>query len=144
MNFFKSINMNSGQAIYNFAWAISAHTALPLGRIFIARPSFLFLGLSRWWRGCGLSPARHAKACGPRKSKFWKMKKTPEDIIILQMCTINDSHMIHGFWDMECSRKILSFSIVFRPFTPPNNPKNQNFEKMKNHLKIFSFHTGVT
>ena len=28
---------------------------------------------------------------------FEKMKKVPEDIIILQMCTINDSHMMYGF-----------------------------------------------
>ena len=27
---------------------------------------------------------------------FEKMKKTHEDIIILQMCTINDSHMMYG------------------------------------------------
>ena len=27
---------------------------------------------------------------------FEKLKKTPDDIIILQMCTINDSHMMYG------------------------------------------------
>ena len=27
---------------------------------------------------------------------FEKMKKIPEDIIILHMCTINDSHMMNG------------------------------------------------
>ena len=32
---------------------------------------------------------------------FEKMKKIPEDIITLQMCTINDSHMMHGSRDME-------------------------------------------
>ena len=42
MDFFKSINMNSGRAIYNFAQAISANTALPLGRLFITRPSLFF------------------------------------------------------------------------------------------------------
>ena len=62
MNFFKSINMNSGQAIYKFARAISTHAALPLGGLFIARPSFLFLDLHGWERGRGLSPAPHAKA----------------------------------------------------------------------------------
>ena len=31
---------------------------------------------------------------GPRKLKFEKMKKTPKDIIILQMCNINGSHMM--------------------------------------------------
>ena len=29
----------------------------------------------------------------PRKSKFWKNEKNPEDIVILQMCTINGNHM---------------------------------------------------
>ena len=32
----------------------------------------------------------------PENQNFKKMKKTPEDIIILQMCTINDSHMMYG------------------------------------------------
>ena len=33
---------------------------------------------------------------GPRKSDFGKMKKTPDNNIILQMCTIKDSHMMYG------------------------------------------------
>ena len=45
--------------------------------------------------------------------------------IILQMCTINDSHMMHGSWDMECNRQ--DFFCHFEP----KIPKNQNFEKMK-------------
>ena len=32
---------------------------------------------------------------GPRKSKFGKMKKTPEDII-LQMYAINGCHIMYG------------------------------------------------
>ena len=32
----------------------------------------------------------------PENQNFEKMKKTLEDIIILQMCTINDSHMMYG------------------------------------------------
>ena len=32
----------------------------------------------------------------PENQNFEKMKKTPEDIIILDMCTINDSHMMYG------------------------------------------------
>ena len=38
------------------------------------------------------------------------------------MCTINDNHMMYGFWD------ILDH---FLPFYPPNYLKNQNFGKMK-------------
>ena len=43
----------------------------------------------------------------PEKQNFEKLKKTLEDIIILQMFTINDSHshMIYGFSDMECNRQ---------------------------------------
>ena len=35
----------------------------------------------------------------------------------------------------------------FGPFfalLPPNNPKTQNFEKMKNRLEVLSFYTCVT
>ena len=50
---------------------------------------------------------------------FGKMKKTLEDIIILQMFTTNDSHIIYGFLDMECNRQnFLSFWTVFYPFAP--------------------------
>ena len=31
-----------------------------------------------------------------KNQNFEKMKKTPRDIIILHMCTINDNHMIYG------------------------------------------------
>ena len=69
---------------------------------------------------------------GPRKSNFQKMEKTPEDIIFLQMCTINNSHIIYGSWDMKCNRQnFLSFWTAFCPLLPPNNLKNQNFGKMK-------------
>ena len=51
---------------------------------------------------------------------------------ILQMCTINDNHMVYGSWEMGCNRQnFFSFWTAFCPFTPPNNLKNQNFEKMK-------------
>ena len=33
-----------------------------------------------------------------------KWKKISEDIIILHMCTINDSHMRYDSWDMKCDR----------------------------------------
>ena len=55
----------------------------------------------------------------PENQNFEKMKKTLEDIIILQMFTINDNHMIYDFSDMECNRQnLLSFWTVFCPFTP--------------------------
>ena len=45
MNSVKSIKINSGHAIYNFAWAISAHTAL-VGLLSSAQAFFFDMG--RW------------------------------------------------------------------------------------------------
>ena len=65
------------------------------------------------------------------KIKILKLKKTPQDIIILHICTINDNHMIYGSSGIERNRhNFLSFWTVFCPFTPPMDPENQNFEKM--------------
>ena len=71
----------------------------------------------------------------PENQKFGKMNNTPKDIIILLMCTINHSNMMYGSWDMKCNRhNFLSFWTIFCPFTippsPPNNLKNQHFQKM--------------
>ena len=60
----------------------------------------------------------------PENQNFEKMKKTPGEFIILQMCTINGNHMMYGLWEMECNRK--NFFCHF---------ENQNFEKLKK--KIF-------
>ena len=61
-----------------------------------------------------------------------KMIKLPGDMIIFHMCTINDIHMMYGFWDMKCDEQnFLSFWTIFFPFYPPNNPKNPNFEELK-------------
>ena len=79
-------------------------------------------------------------------------KKTLEDIIILQMFTINDSHMIYGFSDMECNRQnVLSFWTVFCPFAPPSpplplTPTSQKIKILKNwkkHLEQSSFYTSA-
>ena len=43
---------------------------------------------------------------GPRENQnFEKMKRTPQDIIILHTCTINDNHMMYGSRDKEHNRK---------------------------------------
>ena len=48
------------------------------------------------------------------------------------MFTINDSHMICGFSDIERNRQNVFIILdCFLPFYPPNNPKNQNFQKLK-------------
>ena len=60
----------------------------------------------------------------PENQNLKKMKKTPKDIILLQMCTINDSQMMYGSWDIECNRyNFCHFGPIFA-LLPPNNPKN--------------------
>ena len=54
----------------------------------------------------------------PKNKNFEKIKKISEDIIILQLCTTNDIHMMNGFWNIEKTDKILSFWTIFCPFTP--------------------------
>ena len=74
---------------------------------------------------------------GPENQNFEKMKKRPEDIIILQMCTINDSHMMYGSWDKECNRQnILSFRTVFCQLSPLRTQKIKILKKWKKDLKI--------
>ena len=74
---------------------------------------------------------------------FEKMKKTPGDIIILHKHTINYNHDVwfprYEAWPTEL------FAVLghFSPFYPTNNPKNQNFEKMKKSLAISTFYTCV-
>ena len=68
----------------------------------------------------------------PNNPKNQTFEKTTDDIIILNMCTINDNYMIYGSWDMK--RDGQNFFVIldhFLPFYPPNNLKNQNFEKVK-------------
>ena len=36
----------------------------------------------------------------PKNQNFWKMKKTPEDIIILHMSSKNYDQMMNSSWDM--------------------------------------------
>ena len=68
----------------------------------------------------------------PENENFEKMKKTSGDNIILHKSTINDNHMIYGSWDMKPDRQNVFVILAhFLPFYPPNNPKNQNFKKLK-------------
>ena len=54
----------------------------------------------------------------PENQDFKKIEKTPGDIIILQMCTINDNHMMYGSCEMEFHKQsFLSFRTIFCPFT---------------------------
>ena len=59
---------------------------------------------------------------------FWYFL-IPEDIIILHMPTIIGS----------TTDRILVNLFRFLPLYPPNNPKNQNFEKIKNIWRYYYF-----
>ena len=82
--------------------------------------------LSLWTVFCPFTPHMD-----PENQNFEKMKKTLEDIIILQMFTINDSRMIYGFSDRVHQTKFFVILEHFVLFYLPNNLKNQNFEKLK-------------
>ena len=78
-----------------------------------------------------------------------KWKKTSADIITLNMCTTNDNHMIYGSSDLQRDGPNVYFGpffVLLPPSPSPslhNNPKNQNFQKMKKHLEKLSFYKSV-
>ena len=64
------------------------------------------------------------------KIKIWKKCKKHLETL---SCTINQDHDV---WFLRYKAKFFVI-LPFLPFDPPNNPKNQNFEKMKkNPLEI--------
>ena len=66
----------------------------------------------------------------PENQIFEKMKKIPGDIIVLQMCIINENHMMYGSWDMEQDKQIFfHFVFHFFPFTPLTIHKIKIFKK---------------
>ena len=69
-----------------------------------------------------------------------KCKKSPGDIILLHMCTINQDHMMYGSWDMKFNRQ--NFFVIlgnFLSFYPPNTLKNENIKNVKNHWRYHHF-----
>ena len=76
-----------------------------------------------------LSPPNNLK-----NQNFEKMKQIPADIIILHMCTKCMVVWMYGWMVHEISHTMDRIFVIldhFLPFYPPNNLKNQNFEKMK-------------
>ena len=49
--------------------------------------------------------------------------------------------MMYGFWDIKCKGQFFCHFGPFLPFDTPNNPKNQNFEKIEKHLEVLSLST---
>ena len=80
------------------------------------------------------------------KIKIWKKcKKTPGDIILLHMCSINQDHMhpwymMYGSWDMKFN--IQNYFVIlgiFLSFYPLNSPKNKNIKNEKNPSRYHYF-----
>ena len=54
----------------------------------------------------------------PENQNFEKLKKAPEDVTILHLCTKNYDHMMYASWDKECERhNLLSFWAIFCSYT---------------------------
>ena len=69
-----------------------------------------------------------------------KMKKTSEDIIILQICTINDSHMMYGSWGTECNRQNVWPFWTFSALLPPwQSQKSKFWKNEKTALRSYYF-----
>ena len=65
------------------------------------------------------------------KNQNFQGKKIAGDIVITHMCTKSHNHMMYGSWVMEWDRQFFVILNGLFSFYPPNNPKNQNFEKIK-------------
>ena len=78
--------------------------------------------MSFWTIFCPLSPLTTWKI------QILKLKKTPGDVI-LRICTISDSHIMYGSWDMECNRQNFCHSGPFFVLLPPNGPRKSKFWK---------------
>ena len=59
----------------------------------------------------------------PGKSKFLKNEKASGDVIILQMCTKNQNHMVFASCNMEYNRQFFVISGHFLCFYPTIDPK---------------------
>ena len=81
----------------------------------------------------------------PKSQNFEKIiKKKHGDIIILHKWTINDNHKMYGSLRFK-ARQTEFFVILghFLPFNLTNNPKKQNFQKMKKNIWRYLHFTRV-
>ena len=70
-----------------------------------------------------------------------KLKKTPEDIIILHQCTKIHDHSLYCSWDIVCAgcNCYFWFWTIFYPFIPLTAPKNKISKKGKNIWRYHHF-----
>ena len=86
--------------------------------------------LSFWTIFCPFTPPPY----GPRKSKFWKNWKKYLKISLYHVTNVYHKWQSYDVWFMRHGVQQTYFFVIldcFLPFYPPNNPKSQNFEKMK-------------
>ena len=71
----------------------------------------------------------------PKNQKFGKMRKPSRDIITLNVCTINNNHIMYGSWDMDpvMGRFFCHFGLFFALLSPPypHNPTKKELWKNK-------------
>ena len=82
----------------------------------------------------------------PENQNFEIIKKTPVDIIISYMCTINENHDVWFLrYEVQQTELFVILGHFLAPFYPTNNLKNQTFEENKQRKlrEIVSFYTCV-
>ena len=74
-----------------------------------------------------------------------KMYKKPADIILLHMCTINEDHMMSGFWNIRHDRQsFLSFWAIFCPLTLLTTWKIKILKNLKKGTQDIILHLCTT
>ena len=79
----------------------------------------------------------------------WKikiLKKWKKHLEIYHFTHVYHKWQSHDLWLLRYGAWQTEFFVILAHclhFYPPNNPKNQNFEKWKNHLDILSLYTCV-
>ena len=77
------------------------------------------------------------------KINIWKKSiKTPRDIILLHMCTMNQNQMYpwYDLWFLRYEVQLTIFLVILGnclPFYPPNSPKNDNIKNEKKSAILF-------
>ena len=78
----------------------------------------------------------------PQKLKFGKNVKKPWDIILLNMRTINEDHMMYDSWDIRYEgQSFLSIWAIFWTLTLLTT--SEFWKNFKKHVEILSFYTCV-
>ena len=71
---------------------------------------------------------------------FKKWKKMSWAIILLQMCTLNQDHMIYGSWNIRCQRYNFLLFWPFFTLSSPWQPRKSKFWKTEKYtLRYYHF-----